>query len=197
MVTLLSEDERERITVDAEAARDADRFILADEDGKEYHFGRGPFTGPGIFTHVATYTDAGRERYAFWHDVMDGIEVGCGVREEPELGPRVSPLAEAALEDLALLCNHVNGFYGDPEKSWAVRTLRALYGEEHFDPDEIYVWAATHGWGVKHGKVLRDMAQGVREGKQFRDYARRAIRRDREQEARMVAAWRGQGGEQS
>jgi endonuclease IV len=69
-----------------------------------------------------------------------------------------------------MLCNLHNGFYGEPEKRWAVDALRALWEEAHerYDPQEIYVWAATHGWAMKDAKRLHEIAEGVREGKTIR-----------------------------
>jgi hypothetical protein len=192
MVTITSDDEREKRGLDVDLEQGAKRLVLADTAGWEYHFGRGPFTPLGTFSHVATYSPEGREPYAWWWQVLDGAERGWTVREEPELGPTVTALAVAALEDLARRCNQNNGFYADPEKSWAVETLRALWEEEPYDSDEIAVWAATHGWGIKYSNKLRELAEGVRQRTQFRDYARRSIKRDRAKEQRMVAHWREQ-----
>jgi hypothetical protein len=193
VVTLTSNDERQQLALDLELNdATAKRLILVDADGREYHFGCGAWTPNGTFNHVATYTDEGREPYAWWSDVGDGFERGMALREEPQLGPRVSPLVQVALDHLAFLCNQNNGFYGEPEKRWAVDTLRALWedAQEPLDPREIEVWAATHGWSVKHAKTLREIVEGVRYGKQFRGVGGRAIRRDREGERKMVARWR-------
>jgi hypothetical protein len=193
-VTITSEDERASAQLDVEVARNAKRLVIADAEGSEYHFGCGIWTANGTFIHVATYTAAGREPYAWWNDVLDGIERGWEIRSEPELGPLISPLTEVALASLARLCNFHNGFYGEPEKKWAVEHLRALWEEaqDPLDPDEVAVWAATHGWAPKHAKTLREIAEGVRHGKQFRGAGQRAIRRDLAREGKMVAHWREQ-----
>jgi hypothetical protein len=195
-ITITSQDERARFVLEGEdvnrVASDAMRLVLADRDGHELHFGCGAWVRRGIFVHVATYTTEGREPYAFWMDVEDALEGECEIRDESILGPRLSHLAVNALEDLAMLCNQRNGFAGDPERKWAVETLRALWyaGSDRFDPGEVVVYAATHGWSVKEAKRLGEIAEGVRNGKSFRDYARRAIRRDPAKEAQMVSNWR-------
>lgn len=92
---------------------------------------------------------------------------------------------------MADTANKVNGFVGY-EKELAVLFLRALWDEaqEGFDPAEVEVWAATHGWGLKQAKDLRELADGVRHGTRFRGIYGRAITQDRERERAMVEHWR-------
>lgn len=125
-VTITSEDERASVQLDAEVPRDAKRLVLVDTEGREYHFGCGVWTPNGTFIHVATYTAQGRQSDVWWQDVREGLDRGCAIRDEPELGPLVSPLVNVALTGLARLCNQVNGFHAEPEKKWAIETLRAL-----------------------------------------------------------------------
>lgn len=82
--------------------------------------------------------------------------------------------------------------YSEPKK-WAVEHLHALWEEvrEPLDPDEVGVWAATHGWAPKLAKTLREITEGVRNGKRFMGVGR-AIQRDRERERKMVEHWRQQ-----
>lgn len=190
-ITITSEDERESLQLGLDLPRDAKGLVLVDSEGTEYHFGCGTWTSIGTFVHAATYTTEGRRPYAWWADVLDGMDLGMDVRNTPELGPDVTPLVEIALEGLASACNFHNGFYGEPEKRWAVDVLRALWeeAEEPLDPDEIAVWIATHGWAPKHAKTVREMTEGVRNGKRFMG-AGHAINRDRERERKMVAYWR-------
>lgn len=192
-VKITSEDGRESLRLGIDLPRDAKRLVLVDAEGREYHFGCGVWTPNGTFIHVASYTAEGREPYAWWSDVLDGIERGWSVRDKPELGPSVTPLVDVALTGLARLCNQVNGFYGGPEKKWAVEHLRALWEEarEPLDPAEVGVWAATHGWAPKHARTLREIAEGVRSGKRFMGVGR-AIQRDRERERKMVDRWRAE-----
>jgi hypothetical protein len=166
-------------------------LVLASEDGSEFHFGCGVWTVNGTFLHVASYATEGRAPYAWWSDVLDSLAQGWEARDEPELGPQLSPLAQVALTGLARLCNQVNGFSGEPEKKWAVEQLRALWevAEDRFDADEVAVWAATHGWALKQAKKLREIADGVRHGTQFRGTGGHAIQRDRARERKMVAHW--------
>jgi hypothetical protein len=65
--------------------------------------------------------------------------------------------------------------------------LRALWEEAHerYDPQEVYVWTATHGWAMKDAKRLQEIAEGVRQGKNFQGYDRRPISRDRERWRRI------------
>jgi hypothetical protein len=190
VVTITSEDGRAEQTLDIDVPKDAERLVLVGADGWEYHFGSR--TWRDRFAHVATYTPAkGRERYVWWWQVMDGLEKEWEVREGPELGPRLDPLVERALRSLLDICNLNNGFVGPTEKQFAVEHLRAVWheGGVGFRPDEVAVWAATHGWTIKDAKDLRGIAEGVREGTRFRS-AGRAIRRDPARERRMIAAWR-------
>lgn len=192
-ITITDDDERQRVRLDLDVPRSTERLVLVDEDGKEYHFGCGMWMREGTFLHVATYSrEEGLHPYAFFFEVVDAIEEGkIAQLPEPDLGPKLSPRTIAALVGLRQLCNLHNGFSGDPEKSWAVNTLRALWegAGDRFNPQEVYVWAATHGWGIKHAKALQKLADGVREGKNFRDYAGRAITRDRGQWRRMIERW--------
>lgn len=190
-VTITSEDGRESLRLDIDLPRNAERLVLVDADGCEYHFGCGGWTPNGTFIHVATYTADGREPYAWWSDVVDGIQRGWDVRDAPELGPRIKPLVDVALASLARLCNQVKGFSAEPEQKWAVERLRALWEEarEPLDPDEVGVWASTHGWGPKDAKKLREITEGVRSGRHFMG-AGRAIQRDRDRERAMIAHWR-------
>jgi hypothetical protein len=194
MITLVSNDDREEMDVQLvlpdEGAR---RLILADTEGWEYHFGRGPSMTKGTFMHAATYTEEGRRPYVWWSDVLDGFARGMSVRDEPELGPNLSPLTEVALKGLAETCSQHKGFHLD-EKVWAVRTLRVLWEDAHqpLDPAEIGVWAATHGWDVKHSNDLRAIVEGVRNGKSFRGYDGRAIPRDSEHARKMIAYWQAE-----
>jgi hypothetical protein len=101
--------------------------------------------------------------------VQNGLKKGRHVREKPELGPKLEPLVEQALRSLLEICNVNNGFVGPSEKQWAVEHLRAIWHESDvgFDPDEVAVWAETHGWTIQDGDRLRAIAAGVREGKRF------------------------------
>jgi hypothetical protein len=190
VVTITSEDGRNEQRLDINATDDAERIVLVDADGWEYHFGARSW--PDRFAHVATYTpESGRERYVWWRHVQEGLTKGSQLRDEPELGPKLEPLVERALRSLLESCNLSNGFAGQTEKRWATEHLRAIWHESEagFDPDEVAVWAATHGWTLDAAKDLRDIAAGVREGKQFRS-AGRVIRRDPAREREMVARWR-------
>lgn len=183
----------ERLPIDVGVPVPDDRLVLKDADGREHHFGCGVWTSKGTFIYVATYGRAGREKIFWWEDILEPLSRGWEIVQEPALGPQLTPLAHAALASIEQSANKVNGFVTDYEKTLAVRVLRALWDEarEPLDPDEVEVWAATHGWAFKGAKTLREIAEGVRNGKQFRGAAGgRAIRRDREQEKRMVENWR-------
>jgi hypothetical protein len=112
---------------------DAERLVLVGDDGNEYHFGSGMWAKRGTFLHVATYSpDDGLQKYAFFWELADAISEGrVSQQPEPELGPKLSRRAVIALKELRMLCNLHNGFYGEPEKRWAVDTLRALWEEAH------------------------------------------------------------------
>jgi hypothetical protein len=192
-VTIASSDERQSVRLEVDVPADAERLVLVDDDGNEYHFGSGMWVKRGTFLHVATYSpDDGLQKYAFFWELADAISEGrVSHQPEPELGPKLSRRAVIALKELRMLCNLHNGFYGEPEKRWAVDTLRALWEEAHerYDPQEVYVWAATHGWAMKDAKRLQEIAEGVRQGKNFQGYDRRPIPRDRERWRRMIEQW--------
>ena len=178
-----------RISVNVPVPPGKEGFAVLDADGREHHFGCGGLRSGGIFTHVASYTESGREPF-FWPDDLRET-VGGGRVVEPRFGPRLSPLIRVALGHLAKICSQHKGFHLD-EKVWAVRTFRALRLEarEPFDPAEVEVWAATHGWSLGDARDLRDIAQAEIDGKRLRDYSRRPIRLDSDQARRMVEQWR-------
>jgi hypothetical protein len=190
-ITLTSDDERASVAIDADVPRTAARVVVADKQGREFHFGN---TRIGTFAHVATYTPEGREPYAWWFDFQEALEGACTILEEPQLGPRVSKLTDVALTGLARRCNVNNGFHSEPEKKWAVEVLRALWEEarEPLDADELAVWIATHGWAPKHARKFRELVEGVKDGRGLRGAGGRAIRRDSARAAAMVQHWRDQ-----
>jgi hypothetical protein len=192
-VTIASDDERRRISLDLELPRDAERLVLVDAAGSEHHFGCGRWVAAGTFLHVATYSpEEGLQKYAAFWEVEEAIvKGGVAHQPDPELGPRVSPRMRIALAGLRRSCNLNNGFTGEPEKRWAVDTLRALWDEarESFDTQELFVWAATHGWAIKDALKLQEIADGVREGKKFQGYDRRPISGDPERWRRMIEHW--------
>lgn len=192
-VIVSSGDEREQVRLDVDVSRDSEGLVLIDDVGNEYHFGCGMWVKRGTFVHVATYSPSdGLQKYAFFWEAADAISEGrMSHQPEPEIGPKLNSRAFAALEELRRLCNQHNGFAGEPEKRWAVETLRALWEGAHdrWDPQEVYVWAATHGWAIKDAKRLQEIAEGVREGTNFQGYDRRAIPRDPEKWRRMIEQW--------
>jgi hypothetical protein len=170
----------------------AARLVLADAQGREHHFGCGQWDHNGEFVYIATYTNAGREKIYSFDDVLDALKDGWQPIDDPQLGPRLSPLVVVALENMAERANKVNGFTGN-EKDVAVTILRALWDEarEPLDVDEIETWAATNGWSLKQTKDLRELVEGVCEGRRFRSTGGgHAIAHDRERERKMVAGWR-------
>jgi hypothetical protein len=192
-VTVASSDEREPVRLEVDVPSGAEVLVLVDEAGNEYHFGCGMWVKRGTFLHVATYSSTeGLQKYAFFWEVADAIAEGrMSHKWQAELGPKLSSRTAAALTELRSLCNQHNGFSGEPEKRWAVETLRALWEGAHdrFDPREVYVWAATHGWAIKDAKRLQEIAEGVRDRKNFQGYDRRPIRRDHEKWRRMIEQW--------
>jgi hypothetical protein len=199
-VTVTFQEGREQIPLPIDLPVDATRLVLADSTGKEHHFGCGHWNRNGEFVHVASYSGEGREKIYWFDEILDALKLGWHVVEDPKLGPRLPPLVTIGLEDMARGANKVNGFIGY-EKELAVRVLRALWNEarEPLDPDEIEIWAATNGWTIKQASGLREIAEGVREGRRFRSIGGgRAISQDNQREAAMVAQWREQlDGDQS
>jgi hypothetical protein len=182
------------LAVKTDVAPDASRLVLGDVQGREHHFGCGQWSSNGDFTYVATYTSTGREKIYRWGDIVEALEQGWRRIAEPQLGPILAPLVWRALADLEQSANKVNGFIGY-EKELAVRILRAVWDEarESLDPDEVVAWSATHGWSLEQAEKLREIAEGVREGRKFREIGgSRAIATDSAHAARMVAAWKAE-----
>ena len=192
-VTIASSDERQIVRLEVDVPADAERLVLVDDDGNEYHFGSGMWVKRGTFLHVATYSPHdGLQKYAFFWQPADAISAGrVSHQPEPELGPKLSRRAVVALKELRMLCNLHNGFYGEPEKRWAVDTLRALWEEAHerYDPQEILCVGGDSRLGDEGWKRVHEIAEGVREGKNFQGYDRRPIPRDREKWRRMIEQW--------
>jgi hypothetical protein len=191
-IELYSDDERRRVRLDADVTSSADGLVIVDGEGREHHFGCGAWDPQGRFRYVATYADEGREPPYSHDEVIEALERGWRVADTPRFGPRLSPLVRVALEGLAQRASKHKGFIGAPERTLAIRYLRALLNEagQAFDPEEVEVWAATHGWAAKGAKDLGKLAEGVLEGRQFRDWDRRAIGENPEQERQMVEYWR-------
>jgi hypothetical protein len=85
------------------------------------------------------------------------------------------------------------GFAFDPEREHAVQTFGALRrAGERFDPEEVWVWGATHGFRPKDADRLKDYARRAIEGGGTRTVSGHAIRVDPAQADRMVEYWRGE-----
>jgi hypothetical protein len=179
-----------------EAYWDTHGFALLDGIGEEHHFGFPERAGSTmLFSFVASYTDEGRE--TGWagavHDEL--VERGYEL-VDPSRGPDLSPLTIAALEDLADFATH-KGFAFDPERERAVKVFGALrLAGEPFDPGEVWVWGATHGFRPKDADMMREYARRAIEGGGTRTVSGHAIRVDRVQADRMVEHWRREIDEQ-
>jgi hypothetical protein len=113
--------------------------------------------------------------------------------EPPEPPEPPSALVVIALKELARICNQHNGFHSDPEKKWAIETLRALRykTDELLDPRAIRAWAEDEGgWAEREARRLGDYVEGVLNGQKYYS-ANRLIRRNHEAEQPRVDRWRG------
>lgn len=178
------------LTISWEAYWDTYGFALRDGEGDEHHFGFPERTRDGaIFTFVASYTDSGRD--ASWpggvHDKL--VESGFEMLDEPTRGPQLSPMVRLAMEGLADFAAR-KGFAFEDERAAAVQCFGALrIAGEDFNPDEVYVWGATHGYEPQDAKMLREYARRSIEGGGTRGVTGRALRVDRPRAERMVDAW--------
>jgi hypothetical protein len=191
-VTISSSDGsvRDRID-DVDVPGDATRLVLRDGDGREHHFGR--HSQREMFAHVATYLpDGSRDEYFPYWELQEALDEPFDVVDEPELGPRLAPLARHAFADMTRTTGTHKGFAFDYEKGWAVRTLRALHHAAgiSMDPEEVEAYALTLGWRVKDARELGTMTARVQEGKNFMSVGRKMIRRDPDVERRTVEMWR-------
>lgn len=178
------------VQIPYEAYWDTNGFVLRDGEGDEHHFGfREVEAGEAIYTYVASYRAGGRD--ASWpggvHDELQerGFELA-----DPMRGPNLAPLVEVALDELAEEATR-KGFAFDHERELAVRHLAALIrAGETFDPEEVYVHAATSGYRPKDADSLREYARRALSGGGTRTVAGRAIHLDPAMGERMIAHWR-------
>jgi hypothetical protein len=166
-------------------------LVFRDDAGDEHHFGfRDDVQGGGtVFTFVASYSLAGRDDA--WYRVHEKLSEPLQF-VAPTLGPRLSPVAVAALEHLAGLARD-KGFASDPERRLAVQVFGALaQADESFVPDEVYVWGAMHGFDRRDADRLKLYAERALSGGATRTVGGRAIKVDRAQAKKMVEAWHAQ-----
>lgn len=184
--------DRDSVAIDLAAYWDTHGFALIDREGREHHFGLPEREGESIvFTWVATYTDAGRETWA--GEAHEIVQTGDFRRDDPTIGPAVSPLVDVALERVVDYCAH-KGFAFSPERETAVRTFAALRrAREPFDPEEIYVYGAINGLTqMKDAEALREYAQRAIDGRTSQSVTRKTITLDNATADQMVAHWRQQ-----
>ena len=79
------------------------------------------------------------------------------------------PVVEAALRTLSATVNLSTGLGHPSDRSGAVHLFRELRRNGHqFDANEVYQWAIAHGWTGGGARQIREVAQGVNDGRQFR-----------------------------
>jgi hypothetical protein len=124
-----------------------------------------------------------REWERTWSPLVHGAAQPGQVRT---VGSRV---VDAALASLSALINPSTRL-GEPDyKSMAIDMFRVLRENgERWDPGNVRAWALRHGWTPLHADQLREVAQGVLEGRRFRGGARRVWRAD------IIDDWRAQAG---
>jgi hypothetical protein len=175
-----------------EAYWDTYGFALRDGADEEHHFGFPERArSQVVFTFVASYNTSGRcdDPGVGVHDKL--VERGYEL-VEATLGPRLNSLVTVALAGLAEFAAR-KGFAFDPERELAVRTLGALRRvRETFDPDEIWVWAATHGFRGRDAAKLKEYAQRAIDGAGTRTVNGYAIRLDPRQADLMIDGWRSE-----
>jgi len=175
--------------IDYEAGWDTYGVALCDPDAYEHHFGLAEHERDVIvFTYVASYGEGGRETIRP-HDLVNKLAADYEVVDAHH-GPRLTPVVALALDDLAEFATH-KGFAFDEEREAAVQFLGSLVlGGEPFDPEEVYVHAATSGYRFEDAQQLREYAERAISGRGTRTVNGYAIRVDHGRAKKMLADWR-------
>lgn len=79
------------------------------------------------------------------------------------------PVVAAALSSLTMVVNLGTGLGHPSDRGRAIETFRLLRGGGHsWSPDEVQAWAMANGWDMHGASEVREVAEGVLEGKRYR-----------------------------
>lgn len=89
--------------------------------------------------------------------------------DEKVRAPRISdPVVEQAMRSLTISVNLSTGLSHPSDRAAAIETFRALKKARiSWEPAEIEAWAIDNGWSVDDARTLRDVAQGVLNGRRY------------------------------
>lgn len=103
----------------------------------------------------------------FWIRGRDAVDV-TGHAPAPAGALVANPVVRAALRELGIIVNK-NHLVNYEDRAMAVRVLQLLNRKgEHFTPTEAHAAALADGWSSDAASRLREIAEGVVEGRTFR-----------------------------
>lgn len=108
-----------------------------------------------------------------WNPIIDG--------EPTQLKKEViqNPVVEEVLKSLTMSVNLHTGLTHPSDKASAVQIFRELMKyHELYNPDSIRIWAMQNGWTPDGADQLKDISQGVLDGKRYRIDKRHHWRKD-------------------
>jgi hypothetical protein len=81
----------------------------------------------------------------------------------------MTPLVEEALKAITQRTNLSTGLVHPNDRAAAVQMFEKLNNANvMYDPEELYTWSLRNGWTSEGARELRDVAEGVKDGKRHR-----------------------------
>lgn len=103
----------------------------------------------------------------FWIDTWGALELGSDTeRKSMDIS---DPVVKEAVETLDILVNTSTGITHSSDRSTCIEIFKTLDSEGiAFDPDEVRAWLISEkSWDPDHADDVREVAEGVREGRRF------------------------------
>lgn len=113
---------------------------------------------------IVPWTDKDREEWIkTWNPEL------IGAAQENVDSVDLDPRLERALVALTHMINLSTGLTHSSDRESAIQLLRILHQKRiQLDPDNMRIWALQHDWTSNGANALRDLAQGVLEGRGYR-----------------------------
>jgi hypothetical protein len=112
-----------------------------------------------------------RDEVQFWIDQWRATDLSSGEPEQSEKNTLeiVDPIVEEALLSLHTLVNVSTGLTHPSDRSQAIEMFKILDRNGHqYDPDTLRMWlVAEKGWSPENADEVREVAEGVLNGKSF------------------------------
>lgn len=114
---------------------------------------------------LVVIADPTEAEWTRWHDTWQPIVPG---RAAVATAAALSPFLEEAMRSLTGRINLSTGLTHPRDRAAAIHLFRFLdQSGEAFDAAELRAWAARNGWTPDGANQLREVAQGVLDGKRF------------------------------